>query len=161
MKQTRCVFEEKIERASRSGRWSDELLAHVAECHACEEIALVASYLCASNRADAGDAGLPDAGRIWWKAQLSANAAAMERALRPIVWARRFAFGAFAAVIVAAFILWWPRVAMIGGDFVGMWTRRNVAAPAGHYGFLWFATTAFLVIVVPLVFGVYAVWSED
>lgn len=161
MKRERCVFEEKIERASRSGHWSDELLAHVAGCHACEEVALVTNYLSASSHATATNAELPDAGRIWWKAQLSAKAVAMERALRPIVWAHRFAFGAFAATVVAAIILWWPRIAGLGGDFVEMWTRRNAAATVGHDSFLLLATTVFLVILIPLVFGLYAVWSED
>lgn len=161
MKQERCVFEEKIERASRSGHWSDELLAHVAGCHACEEVALVTSYLSASSHAVATDAELPDAGRIWWKAQLSAKTAAMERALQPIVWARRFAFCAFATAAVAAILLWWPSVAGLGGGLVEMWTRRNATAPVGHDSFLLLATMVFLVILIPLVFGLYAVWSED
>jgi hypothetical protein len=127
----------------------------------CEEVVLVASYLLASSHAAAGDAALPDPGRIWWKAQLAANAAAMERALRPIVWARRFAFGAFAAAVVAAAILWWPRIATIGGQFVATWTRRGVAAPAGHNNVLFLFTTLFLLILLSLVFGLYAVWSED
>jgi hypothetical protein len=161
MKQARCLFEEKIERASRSGNWTDELLGHVAGCHSCEEIALVTSYLCSSSRASTVDAALPDAGRIWWKAQLSANAAAMERALRPIVWARRIAFGAFAVAFVAAIIVCWPRIAAIGGDFVEMWSRRSATASASHDNFMLFGVTAFLVILVPLVFGLYAIWSED
>lgn len=161
MKQAGCVFEEKMERACRSGHWSDELLAHVAGCRGCEEIVLVASYLCASSRADGPDAQLPDAGRIWWRAQLSANARAMERALRPSVWARRFAFGAVTAAALAAMVLWWPRWAAMGGDLVEMWTRRSVAASAGQQSFPLLAATAFVLVLVPVVFGLYAGWSED
>jgi hypothetical protein len=161
MKEERCRFEEKIVQASRTGNWTDELLAHAAECRACEEVALVASYLCESSNVARLGAELPDAGRIWWKAQAARKAEAMERALRPIVWARRFAFGVFAAALVAAIVMWWPQLVVFFGNFAEMWTRRNATPSAGHDNFLLLATAIFLVILVPLVFGLYAAWSED
>ena len=125
MKQAHCAFEGKIAEASRTGQWSDALLAHVADCHACEEVVLVASYLCESSSAARRDATLPDPGRIWWKAQLAAKADAMERALRPIVWARRFAFGTCAAVMVAAIVLGWSSIGEFFAGFVGSLAHRN------------------------------------
>ncbi len=161
MKQGHCVFEEKITEAGRSGQWSDALLAHLADCRSCEEVALVASYLCESAEQSRLDATLPDAGRIWWKAQATAKAAAIERALRPIVWARRVAFGACAAVIVAAIVMGWSRIGGFLGTFAESLAHRNAPASAGHDSFLLLVTTVFLLILPPLVFGLYAAWSED
>jgi hypothetical protein len=161
MKQGHCVFEEKIAEASRSGRWNDELLAHVAGCRSCEEVALVASYLCESSSEAIRDAQLPDAGRIWWRAQLAANAAAMEMALRPIAWARRLAFGSCAAALLVAVVIWWPRLGGFLRSFVDTLSFQRASASAGHDGTLFLFTAVFLVIFLPLIFGLYAVWSED
>jgi hypothetical protein len=125
MKQTHCVFEGKIARASRSGEWSDVLLAHVADCRSCEEVALVASYLCTSSGAAQLNAELPDAGRIWWKAKIAASVQAMERTLRPIVWARRFALGFCAAVFFVAVVAWWPRLVGFIVAFAGSRAPRS------------------------------------
>jgi hypothetical protein len=161
MKQGHCVFEEKIAEARRTGQWSDALLAHLADCRACEEVALVAGYLCESAEETRLAAALPDAGRIWWKAQLAAKAEAMERAMRPILWARRFAFGACAAVFVAAIVIGWSSIAAFFANFAGSFAHRNAPASSAQGGSQLFLTTAFLVILLPLVFGLYAAWSED
>ncbi|HLW42853.1 MAG TPA: hypothetical protein VKS00_00120 [Candidatus Acidoferrales bacterium] len=161
MKQAHCNLEEKIAVAIRTGQWSDALLAHVADCHACEEVAVAASYLCESSHAAGLNAALPDASRIWWKAQVAANVEVIEKALRPIVWVRRVAFGAGAAVLVAAVVAWWPRLARFFGSFAGVWTRRDAAPSAGHENLLFLITAMFLLILLPLIFGLYAAWSED
>lgn len=161
MKQAHCVWEEKIVEAGRTGQWSDALLAHVADCHACEEVALVASYLGESSHAAGVNAALPDAGRIWWKAQVAANVEAMEKALRPIVWARRVAFGAGAAVLLATIVAWWPRLDGLFGRFEEVWTRRGVAPSTGNASLLFVVTAVFLLVLFPLIFGLYAAWSED
>lgn len=161
MKQTPCVFEERIARASRSGEWGEALLTHVADCRSCAEVALVASYLCSSNGAVDLNVELPDAGRIWRKAQVASNLEALERALRPIVWARRFALGFCAAMFFVAVVAWWPRLVGFVATFAESWAHRGAAASAEHDSFLLFITTAFLLIVVPLVFGLYAMWSEE
>lgn len=161
MKQTHCVFEEKIAKASRSGEWSDALLAHAADCRSCAEVALVASYLFSSNDAVDLNAELPDAGRIWRKAQVASNVEALERALRPIVWARRFAFGLGAAVLLVTLVAWWPRLGAFVGTFAESWTHRRAAPSAGHDSLLLLITAIFLLILLPLIFGLYAAWSED
>lgn len=159
MKYQPCPFEEKIAVAGRSGQWSDELLAHVVSCASCEEIALVASYLGESNAAISDR--LPDAGRIWFKAQIAAKTEAMERAMRPILWARRFAFGVGAAFIFVFLVMTWPRLGAFAADFVDVWTH-HASAPAARSGNLLFLVAAtFLLILPPLLFGLYSVWSED
>lgn len=160
MKQAHCSFEEEITQASRSGKWSDDLLAHVADCHSCEEVALVASYLCESNGAERASAPLPDAGRIWSKAQLAARSDAMERAMRPIVWMRRFAFGLSVAGLLVSVITWWTRLGGFFSSFAESWTHQPAAASAGPDA-LPLIVAAFLLILVPLVFGLYAAWAED
>lgn len=161
MRQTHCVFEEKTAEASRSGKWSDQLLAHIAGCHACEEVALVASYLCEASHAARLGAGLPDAGRIWWKARVAANVEAVERALRPIVWARRFAFGLCSTVLVTAVVAWRSSLGGLLRNFGASWTHRRAVASAGHDNFLFFATAVFLLVLLPLIFGLCSTWSED
>lgn len=160
MKNEHCAFEEKVAAANRTARWSDELLAHVADCGLCEEVALVSGYLCESSVAAHAEA-LPDANFIWSKAQVTAKSAAIERALRPIVWARRFAFGAGAAAIAAAIILMWSRIGDFFGGFVESWGTHSASPSAGQSSVLLVATTVFLLILVPLVFSVYTSWSED
>jgi hypothetical protein len=160
MKHQHCPFEEKIAQASRSGQWSDELLAHVSACASCEEVTLVASYLSESNASAAADNQLPDAGRVWFKAQIAAKTAAMERAMRPILWARRFAFGAGALVVVTAIVMMWSQFGALFGNFAASFSRRP-SAPAAHDGMLFLGMAAFILVLVPLVFGLYSVWSED
>ncbi len=160
MKHRLCPFEEKISEASRSGQWSDELLAHVAACASCEEVTLVASYLSESTAAVMGGR-LPDAGRIWFKAQIAAKAEAMERAMRPILWARRFAFGACGAVFVTVLVIGWSSIAGFFANFAGSFARRNAPASPAQGGLLPLLAAAFFVILLPVVFGLYAAWSED
>jgi hypothetical protein len=161
MKQDHCAFEEKIMEAGRISQWSDALLAHLADCRACEEVALIAGYLCESAEQSGLDAALPDAGRIWWRAQLAAKAEAMEKAMRPILWARRFAFGACATAILAAIVIGWSSIGAFFAKFVGSLAYRNAPAPPGNNSFLLLVTAVSLLILLPLIFGLYTAWSED
>ncbi|HKF50984.1 MAG TPA: hypothetical protein VKB26_01620 [Candidatus Acidoferrales bacterium] len=161
MKQGQCAFEEKIAAASRSGQWNDELLAHVADCHACEEVALVSSYLCESSDAARADDALPNPNLIWSKAQAAAKADAMERALRPILWARRCAFGACAVAVAVAIVLTWSRIGDFFAGFVESWRTNAVSPSAGHGNVLLVVMAVFLLILVPVIFGLYVSWSED
>lgn len=160
MKHQPCPLEEKITAASRSGLWSDTLLAHVAACASCEETTLVASYLSESNAAALSDR-LPDPGRIWFKAQIAAKTEAMERAMRPILWARRFALGVGAAFVVTFIVMSWSRLGAFGADSVNIWTHRTPAAAARGGNLLFLLAATFLLILPPLLFGLYSVWSED
>lgn len=161
MNDARCAFEEKIAAANRSGRWNDELLAHVAECSACEEVSLVSGYLCESSVATSADCALPSADLVWSKAQAVAKAVAIERALRPIVWARRFAFGVGATAVVVAIVLAWSRIGEFFGGFVESWRTRSAPVSAGQSNVMFVLMAVFLLILVPVIFGLYTSWSED
>lgn len=161
MKDKRCAFEEKVAAANRSGGWSDELLAHVSECRACEEVALVSGYLCESSIAASADTVLPNSSLIWSNAQIAANAAAIERALRPIVWARRIALGVGAAAVAVAIILAWSRISEFFGGFVESWRTHSASPSAGQSNVMFVFIAAFLLILIPLIFGLYTSWSEN
>ncbi len=162
MNQEHCSFEGKIAAANRSGQWSDELLSHLSDCQICEEVALISSYLSESAAAPASAAitHLPDPALIWSRAQLAARREAIERAMRPILWVRRFAFALAAVVVVAAIISAWPRIAAFFAEFAETWTHQARTAPNGN-NVLFLLLTAGFLILVPLIFGVYASWSED
>ena len=53
-------------------------------------------------------AALPDAGAVWWRAELRRRLAAEERAIRPIRLAEQFACGVcvMAAAVLAAMLTW-------------------------------------------------------
>lgn len=161
MKNEHCTFEEKIAAANRSGQWNDELLAHVADCRACEEVALVSSYLCDSSTSAHANAALPSPSLLWSKAQLAARQEAIEKAMRPILWVRRFAFGAAAAAIVVAIILAWSRISSFFAGFAGSWRVHPAPSSTAPNSVLLAAMAAFLLILVPLIFSLYTSWSED
>jgi hypothetical protein len=162
MNQEHCSFEEKIAAANRSGEWSDELLSHLSACHICEEVALVSSYLSESAAASgsAATANLPDPAIIWSRAQFAARREAIERAMRPILWVRRFAFAVAAVVFVVAIVSFWPRITAVFAGFVETWTHQARTAQSGNNALFLLLAAGFLVLV-PLIFGVYASWSED
>jgi hypothetical protein len=95
----------------RSGAWAtprcDELREHAATCSECSEEALVAGWLDGESSHAAAEARLPDAGLVFWKAQLLAKRAAADRAAEPILYAERIARVACAAGVVA--VLVWQR----------------------------------------------------
>lgn len=160
-----CVFEEKVAAASRSGVWSDSLRAHVAGCRSCEDLALVTGYLSASSQASLQayltDDPLPGADRIWHQAQVAARAAAMERALRPILWVRRISFAVSAAAVVVALISWWPQIGGLVSGIAQSLTHPAAPAAAGPQSVLLLLAGAFLVVLLPVVFGLYLSWADN
>lgn len=161
MKNDHCAFEEKIAAANRHGQWNDELLAHVADCRICEEVGLVTGYLSESAAASHARTAVPDAALIWSRAQIAARQEAIEKAMRPILWARRFAFGTGAAVILAAITSAWPRISGFFRGFVDSWRAHSAPPAAAQSSVLFAVMAAFLLILVPLIFSLYTSWSED
>jgi hypothetical protein len=98
-----CDLEEAVLNAALAGRWTDELRSHIRDCALCSEVALVANAFAVKTKAV--DESIPDAGLLWWKAQLQSRRRAHERALIPIVLAEWSA--AIVATICAMGILVW------------------------------------------------------
>lgn len=161
MKNQHCIFEEKIAEAGRTGQWTDALLAHVADCLSCGEIALVVGYLHESSSASRAIGGLPQAGFIWRKAQMAERAAALERALRPIVWARRFAFAACAVFMFSVVALNWSSLGVFAKLFSQSLLGHVHASSASSDSLLFLTGTFLLLIVLPVLGGLYSAWSEN
>jgi hypothetical protein len=110
MKVPTCDLEETVLNAALAGRWTDELRSHIRECAICSEVALVANACAVEIKAV--DESIPNAGLVWWKAQLQSRRRARERALLPILLAERLAV--LVATTCAVGILVW-KLPAIGG----------------------------------------------
>ena len=159
MKPAQCVHEEEVAQAAQSGEWSPALRAHAAECPVCSEVALVSGFLQTEAELAHTEAVLPDAGRIWRKAQFASKQAAAERALRPIALMEKLTVACAVLVFGAAFLWNWPRiVAWLGRVNVLGATKLPGGTPMNLPSVL--ATTLFLLLPV-LLFGLYLSWSEE
>lgn len=104
-----CPREKEVKEAAERGQWpaaiSPELAAHLRECRACADLALVADAFQQArvNAAGPRNAGAP--GLLWWRAQLRRREAAMERIGRPILGAQIFAL-ALNLAVAAGFVAW-------------------------------------------------------
>lgn len=160
MNQNHCPFEDKISLASRSAQWSDDLLAHLAACPQCEETVFISSYLCESAAASTSEP-LPDPGHVWRKAQAAAIAAVLERAFRPILWARHFAFVCSAAALLITVFSLRTRIAAFAGTFAESLMRHRSAGNDPNSSFLLLVTTALVLILPPLLLALYYSWAQD
>jgi hypothetical protein len=118
------------------GRWPErlesELAGHVAGCEVCREAAGLAEAF--EGEADAArreaSGRLPDAGLVWWRAQVRARREAERAAMRPITAAQlvaaAFGMGAAGAVFGATaewFQAWLARsAAFVGSSAASVWS---------------------------------------
>ncbi len=96
MRRLDCEFEPEVLAAAVQGRWPDrvdaQLREHAASCAICAETALVAAAIDDSREDLRASAALPDAGRVWWLAQMRARREAIAAAGRPITLVQMIAF---------------------------------------------------------------------
>jgi hypothetical protein len=116
-----CSLRQKVARSLKSGLWetpqSEELRAHADACAECSEIALVAGWLEEERDRAAAESRLPDAGLVFWKAQLLARRAAAESAAEPVVNAERIA-RVCSIVGIGALAVWQRHT-------IGEWLQRS------------------------------------
>ena len=109
MKVPQCEKERAVTEMVQSGRWPEAcdsaLRSHVENCVVCSEVVLAAQFLREEHAALWAEMKLPDAGLVWWKAQLRARREAVELATRPIALAERFAVACGLATMLA-FMVW-------------------------------------------------------
>lgn len=80
-----CPRGEAAVRATRTGEWSDELAAHLAECISCRESGSLVRWLTElAERVDAECTPLPDPRVVWLKARFPGRSRDLERVLLPI-----------------------------------------------------------------------------
>jgi hypothetical protein len=169
MNTPQCSNEQAVTELLQSGRWPDAgdatLRRHVEGCSVCSETVQVAGLLQEANSVLLADVKLPDAGLVWWKAQLRARREAAELATRPIALAEKFALACGVAVLLAFIV--WKRADVLG------WLGR--LAYFGHSDAHWFqslllnslnqpfsvffvASASLLVLFMACL--VYAIWAE-
>jgi hypothetical protein len=104
-----CPFESDVLDALASRRWpsraDEELLAHVAQCSSCADLAEVAGALLNDESAAFDAARVPSSASVWHRAQLRAREEAVRAAARPIGFVQGLAFSSAIAVAIAA-VIW-------------------------------------------------------
>ncbi len=102
-----CEFEAEVLSAALQARWPErvdaELRAHAAGCAICSETALVAGAIEQAREDSRQAAAIPDAGRVWWLAQLRARREAVRAADRPITLMQVAAFACATGLLGACF----------------------------------------------------------
>lgn len=153
-----CEREQAVLEAAQSNRWPEELRAHAAGCPVCADVALVARFMQTMAEETKAEAALPDAGRIWWKAQLLAKQAAVERATRPIAIVEKIAYGCVALALAGGLLWMWP---LIGGWLAQLrsaWTLVSSANGFQPHSLLLMSAGLFLFLLLSLL---YTVWAEQ
>jgi hypothetical protein len=102
-----CEFESEVLAAVLESRWPEQaespLRAHAASCPICSEVANVSSAVNEARIETRAAAVVPEAGRMWWMAQLRARREAAEAAGRPITAAQVLAFACSMGLLGACF----------------------------------------------------------
>jgi len=86
-----CPHEPAILAAVAKAALSDEQRAHLASCESCSEAVLVSHFL--HEAASSADCAVPDAGLVWWKAQLRLKRERSESAMKPVAVAEKLSAG--------------------------------------------------------------------
>lgn len=107
MKPVNCEFEAEVLAAAVEGRWPEAVDAplreHAETCRICAETALVAGAIESAREESRAAAVLPDAGRVWWLAQLRARREAIQAAERPITLVQVIAFACATGLLGVCF----------------------------------------------------------
>jgi hypothetical protein len=107
MKRVECAFEEEVLAAVLQSRWPERVDAalreHAAQCGICSDVAAVAAAIAGAHEELAAAAVVPDASRVWRRAQLRARREAVEAAGRPITAAQVIAFACAMGLLGACF----------------------------------------------------------
>jgi len=105
MRQASCSQEVSILKAIRTGTWEEAVSTHLAGCAACEEIVQASRWMQALAQDCENAETLPDAGRVWWRAQVSEEQAKAERAQELLEWVELISATIFSAGL-AGWIVW-------------------------------------------------------
>jgi hypothetical protein len=128
---TDCVFQSDVLDAVASRRWpartGDDLLAHVATCSACRDLAAVAQALAAEDEMACAGSRVPSSAVVWHRAQLRVRADMTRAAMRPLGFAHgvAFALGMAGAMAVAVWAL--PLLVSFLPDFSAVGSALSAA----------------------------------
>jgi hypothetical protein len=169
MKVPQCEKEPAVTEMLQSGSWpgacDSALRAHVENCAVCSDVVRVAQVLLEEQASLAAGMKLPDAGFVWWKAQLRARREAAELAARPIAFAERFALASSLAALLV-FVVWkWTdvhtwlgRLAHFGHSDAHWFLSLLLHSLNQPFSTLFVASTSLLVLFMACL--VYAIWAE-
>jgi hypothetical protein len=96
-----CRLEPEILDAVLTGRLTDDLRAHAAECTTCGEVAKIAGLVRDDFNQAQRQAQVPTAGAVWLRAQIRAREEAARTAARPIVLTQALTIAALIGLLVA------------------------------------------------------------
>ena len=107
MRLMECEFEADVLAAVLQSRWPDRveapLRAHAAVCPICRDVALVAAAIDGAREEGRPRVAVPDAGRVWWVAQMRARREAARAAGRPITAVQVAALACAMGIVGACF----------------------------------------------------------
>lgn len=102
-----CLFEAEVLAAVVESRWPERVDAHLREhaasCAICRDLVEVAGAIGEVRDEMPVPALIPDAGRVWWVAQLRARREAIKEAGRPLTAAHVIAFACAVGLAGACF----------------------------------------------------------
>jgi len=169
MKVPQCEKERAVTEMVQSGRWPEAcdsaLRSHVENCVVCSEVVLAAQFLREEHAALWAEMKLPDAGLVWWKAQLRARREAVELATRPIALAERFAVACGLATMLAFMVwkwidfhIWLDRLVNFGRSDAQWLQGLLLSSWNPSYSAFFVASASLLVLFMACL--VYALWAE-
>ena len=98
-----CTFEEELLAAVVAGKVDVRLREHAASCAICRDLVEVAGAIGEVRHHMPAPILIPDAGRVWWVAQVRARREAIKEAGRPITAAHVIALACAAGLAGACF----------------------------------------------------------
>ncbi|HUZ45005.1 MAG TPA: hypothetical protein VMW54_00060 [Terriglobia bacterium] len=159
MKDTTCPYEDQLLRALGEGRapqaFAEPLREHVNGCASCAEVAALYELFQSDSERLQAAARPPEAGRVWWRANLAARREAARRALLPVAIAEKAALAVGLGVLIALLVAAAPWLA-------AQLERPGVFSESVLYGFsmpVLLATSA-IACVLLAAGGLYALWAE-
>jgi len=169
MNTPQCSNEQAVTELVQSGRWPEAcdaaLRGHVENCETCSEVLLVAGLLQEANSSLLAGVKLPDAGLVWWKAQLRARREAAELATRPIALAEKFALACGVGVLLA-FTFWkradlhaWLERLANFGHSDAEWLQSTLLSSLNQPFSVFFVASASLFVLF-MACLIYALWAE-
>ncbi|MCU1328410.1 MAG: hypothetical protein JWN34_3780 [Bryobacterales bacterium] len=140
-----CEFEADVLTAVLQSRWPERtdgsLRAHAATCPICSDVVAVAGAIHCEAEQTLPAGNIPDAGRVWWVAQMRARREAAKTAGRPITAVQVLAFSAAMGLLGACFGAtseWFQTVVRLAGSIDVHWQTVGL-----------FGGVAALVILIP------------
>ncbi len=157
-----CEKEQRVLECLLGGSWpgpaGESLPEHTVTCPVCSDLVLAVEHLREESRRAVTAAALPEAGLVWWKAQLRLKRDAADRATQPIAMVERLAL-ACASLSSAGVVFWkWPEISAWVNRLGDIASRASFGWTPRFNLLVLSACGAFLVLMV---FALYFDWADQ